>query len=556
MDHAAIRLFVERATLALGRFELTDETAGDVAEICRRLDGIALAIELAVPRLKMLKPAELLVRLKDRFRLLTGGDRGALPRQQTLRALIDWSWDLLSENERLTLQRLSVFADAITLDDATRVIADDPLEDWEVFDLIASLLEKSLVTPLAETAGASRYRLLETTRAYGLEKLKEGGEEPAFRRRLAQFLIERFRAADAAYPTTASEPWLAEYGPELENLRAGLDWCFGPGGDRALGVELVGLTLTFWEELSLLPERKRWLDLAASALDPVTPPGVAGRILLGRSAAIWLGDRQHLDDLMRAIDLLRAAGDPLWLGRALSAAGRAFARPGDVEQAEPYFRDAEKLLRPLGRTRSLSNLLNARAITCEFAGDPDAARKLYEENLAMERALGNPKVVALVSSNLAELEFSGGHLREAIQRARDAETVCRAGGNLVFLSLILTNLTGYLLADDAVAEARTAGLEALRLNVSLNQDYYIVICLEHLALVHALSNDLERAARLAGHGEAFYGEADRTREATEAATWTKLTGLLDAALPIDRLATLKAEGAGWDRARAAEVALD
>ena len=184
LDHAAVRLFADRAGSVVDGFAVTDANAPAIAAICRRLDGVALAIELAVARLTMLKPHELASRLDDRFRLLTGGSRTALPRQQTLRALIDWSYDLLTDPEQTLLRRLSVFAGGWTLDSAATVCADDPVEEREIFDLLASLIDKSLVVADA-TGDRTRYRLLESTRAYALEKLVESGE-CSHSRRLAE----------------------------------------------------------------------------------------------------------------------------------------------------------------------------------------------------------------------------------------------------------------------------------------------------------------------------------------------------------------------------------
>ncbi len=173
--YSAIGLFLERARVADKRFTLTDETAPIVVDICRRLDGIALAVELAAARVAILQPRELRARLDQRFRLLTGGSRDALPRQQTLRALIDWSHDLLDERERRLFRRLAIFVNGFTIEGATAVASDETLDEFEIFDVLASLVDKSLI--VAEFAGeTTRYRLLESTRAYARDKLVAAGE--------------------------------------------------------------------------------------------------------------------------------------------------------------------------------------------------------------------------------------------------------------------------------------------------------------------------------------------------------------------------------------------
>ena len=233
MGHSAVHLFVERAAAALGRFSLTDETAPIVAEICRRLDGIPLAIELAAPRLKVLKPDALLARLDDQLHLLTAGSRMAVPRQQTLRAAIEWSYALLSEAEQAMLRRLGVFAGSFTLEAVAAVATGAPVEASDVFDVLAGLVDKSLVVSLAG-GGENRYRLLEATRAFALEKLA-AGRYAALARRLCEHMTIVFERAERTWPTTPRADWLAAYEPDLDNLRAALGWSLGPDGDPGFG---------------------------------------------------------------------------------------------------------------------------------------------------------------------------------------------------------------------------------------------------------------------------------------------------------------------------------
>ncbi|HEV2634947.1 MAG TPA: AAA family ATPase, partial [Actinocrinis sp.] len=269
---SAVRLFVERAGAAAGSFVLTAASAPVVAEICRRLDGLALAIELAVVGLELLTPVALLAHLDARFRLLTVGRRTAQPRQQTLRATIDWSYDLLSEPERALLRRLSVFAGSFTIPAAAAVALGEAGAEMEAIHLMLVLVGKSLVVPLPITAGERRFRLLESTRAYGLEKLA-AVEKVECLRGLAGHLIRVYELGDRLWYTTPSEAWSATYEPDVENLRTALAWAFGPEGDAAFGVRLVSLTQTLWAEMQLLAERRRWLELAEARIDETTPPG-------------------------------------------------------------------------------------------------------------------------------------------------------------------------------------------------------------------------------------------------------------------------------------------
>ena len=250
--YSAAAMFEDRAALALGGYELDDADAPYVAEICRRLDGIALAIELAAGRLASLGIQGLAVSLEDRFRILTHGRRTALPRHQTLRATFDWSYQLLSPEDQAGLRRLSVFSGNITLEDAAAVIEGDGcLAD--AADRMTSLVDKSLV--VTSLSGRTlHYSLLETTRAYAQERLTEAGEADLFRRRHAEHVRAAFDRAQAERASRPVQDWLQAYCGQLGNLRAALDWAFRPEGDGEIGAALTAVAAPLWFHLSLLDE--------------------------------------------------------------------------------------------------------------------------------------------------------------------------------------------------------------------------------------------------------------------------------------------------------------
>jgi predicted ATPase/DNA-binding winged helix-turn-helix (wHTH) protein len=251
--YGAIRLFVERARAAAPHFSPEARVAAAIVGICRRLDGIPLAIELAAARMATLGIEELAARLDDRFWLLTGGHRTAMPRHQTLRATLDWSYELLTEPERVVLRRLAIFPSGFTLPAASAVATDDEIAASEVVDCVANLVPKSLVT--ADAGGAMvRYRLLETTRAYSLEKLVQAGEFEAVARRHARRYPDLFEGAEAEAETRPTDEWLADYGSTIDNLRAALDWAFSPVGDASIGVALTAAAVPLWTHLSLVEE--------------------------------------------------------------------------------------------------------------------------------------------------------------------------------------------------------------------------------------------------------------------------------------------------------------
>jgi len=264
MRHGAVQLFVARARAAQLHFTPDRFDPSIAAAICRRLDGIPLAIELAAARAAALGVEGLAARLDDRFRLLTDGRRTALPRQQTLRATLDWSHDLLPVTERVLLRRLAIFAGTFALDAATDVVGSGELSPGDVVDSIVNLVSKSLV--VADVGGAvAQYRLLETTRAYALEKLQSAGEHDVFARRHAEYYRDLFERASADRQQVSTTHWLAAYGRHLDNVRAALDWVFTPPGDARVGIALTAAAVPLWMHLSMMEECRARVDRALAA---------------------------------------------------------------------------------------------------------------------------------------------------------------------------------------------------------------------------------------------------------------------------------------------------
>jgi predicted ATPase/DNA-binding winged helix-turn-helix (wHTH) protein len=265
MEYPSVQLFVERASAILDGFTLEDADAPIVAEICARLDGIALAIELAVGHVAAFDLRSLAALLDDRFRLLNRGRRTALPRHQTMRAVLDWSYETVPEPERRVLRRLAVFEGGIQLAAARAVAADDELTGDAVVVSLANLVDRSLVTAEISDLGA-HYRLLDTTRAYAQEKLAESGEQSATARRHAEYYVAALAQAEAVWGRQTASAWLAERGREIGNIRAALDWAFSPAGDAALGVALSASAVPLLFELSLAEECRRRAEQALAAM--------------------------------------------------------------------------------------------------------------------------------------------------------------------------------------------------------------------------------------------------------------------------------------------------
>jgi predicted ATPase/DNA-binding winged helix-turn-helix (wHTH) protein len=264
LQYGAVGLFIERARAAEPRFAPDRRRLATIASICRRLDGIPLAIELAAARAAALGVEELAARLDDRFHLLTGGRRTALQRHQTLRATLDWSYALLAEPERLVLRRLGVFAGAFSLRAAGAVATTAELAPLQAVDGLLSLVGKSLV---AAEGGIARYRLLDTMRAYALEKLDESGERDRVARLHAEYCRDAFERAEDEWETRPAAEWMADYGRWIDNLRSALDWAFSPDGDASIGVALTAAAVPLWMHLSLMDECRSRVRQALAVLD-------------------------------------------------------------------------------------------------------------------------------------------------------------------------------------------------------------------------------------------------------------------------------------------------
>ena len=265
LEHGAVKLFIARAHAADPRYVPDIRLAAVKAGICRHLDGIPLAIELAATRVASFGVEGVAARLEDRFRLLTGGNRTALPRHQTMRATLDWSYELLSDPLRVILRRLAVFAGGFTLESASAVTrgALPAVVDFPVANLVArSLIAADVNGPVVY------YRLLETTRVYALEKLQESGELEQFKRRHAEYYRDLFERAEAEWETRPTAEWLVAYGREIDNVRAALDWAFSPSGDAAIGVALTVASVPLWFELSLMERCRVRVERALSSLGP------------------------------------------------------------------------------------------------------------------------------------------------------------------------------------------------------------------------------------------------------------------------------------------------
>ena len=406
-QYEAMRLFIDRAVAAQPAFRMTDQNGTAIADICRRLDGIPLAIELAAAHVRALSVEEIAAHLTDRFRLLVRGDRTAVPRQQTLQALIDWSYDLLIEPERALLRRLSVFAGGWTLEAAEAVAAGGEIAEPDVLDLLSRLVEKSLV---AADLDAARYRLLETVRRYALDRLGRAGEEARTRSRHLAFYLALAEKARPQLVGREQGAWLARLDLERENLLSAHAWCDDAPGGAESGLKLVSSMRRYWMIRGLLGLGHR------VTVEALGRPGAQQRSLARWEALCdagqlggWMGRYAEAQGyLEECLAIARDLGDKERVASVLQPLGLASLGQGNLLAAREYFGEALALARELGNRRELAAALNALAQLHRVEGDLDKAEPLYQDVLALARELGDRESIAIALLNLAMVSIARG----------------------------------------------------------------------------------------------------------------------------------------------------
>ncbi|MDE2338822.1 MAG: winged helix-turn-helix domain-containing protein [Gammaproteobacteria bacterium] len=555
--HGAVRLFVARAQAADPQFELNERNAATVAMICRRLDGIPLAIELAAARSAALGIDGLAQRLDLRFHVLTGGRRTALPRHQTLRATLDWSHRLLAEPDRTVLRRLAVFAGSFTLEAAGQVVADAALPEWEVVSRIAELVDKSLV--VADSSGAQRrYRLLETTHAYAMEKLADSGEFGPLARLHARYFRDLLQNAHLVWERTPSVEWLEKVGPEIDNVRVALDWAFGADGDAQIGVELAACSYLLWYLLSLMPEGRSRLERATAALSGETPRSLEARLWFGYGFLSTGEPRgRAVPALRRAVALLRESGEPLDLARALAFYGLNLARTGAPEEGLEALQESRRMLSAGAQPKSFALCLTNLGIAHTVAGQYEAARARLDEALAAgERSHADFWAWrALIYK--AEVQFAEGRVDAAIAGAREVIALARAARRTGLLGHALCNLAGYLIAHDEIDAASAALREGLPLAEHSELDTVLIAGgMQHLATIAARQERFERAAQFIGYAHAFFSKEFAGRSPAKLMIEAGILQQLRVVLAPQRLEALMDSGARWSEDEAMTAALE
>jgi predicted ATPase/class 3 adenylate cyclase len=426
----AVKLFVARAIAVSPDFALTNDNAPAVAEICRRLDGIPLAIELAAARVRLLNVDQIASRLDDRFRLLRGGRRDGFPHQQTLQALIDWSHDLLSEQERIAFRRMGVFAGGRTLEALEAVCPGDGVEEFEVLDLLEQLVEKSLISVERDAVGNTRYTMIESVWHYSREKLEASGEAPALRDRHLNYFLAFAEEAAPHLEGPDQKAWLDRCQTELFNLRFATDWAIKSRKTEA-GLRLFGALYRVMEIRSNLADgwevAMRLLALPDGDVSPKYK--AAARIAIGRLA--WAADRygESRRFYAEAQQLYEAAGDERGTVLADMLTGFLDRGDGDIEGAERRFQRALARARQIKLAYVEAGSLSGLGSIAMDRGDLEAARRLKEESLAIYQRLGDRWIIGLILGGLTRVAIAQGDFSRAQSALAKWAQITRELGN-------------------------------------------------------------------------------------------------------------------------------
>jgi diguanylate cyclase (GGDEF)-like protein len=527
-DAAACELFVASARRGAPAFAPDAAEMPVVVDICRRLDGVALAIELAATRVRSISLDQLRARLDERFGLPAGGKRSAARRQQTLLASIAWSYDLISDRERAVLLRVSTFSGGFSLEAAVHVAGDEARESWEVVDTLAALVDKSMI---AFDGGSKRYRLLESIKRFATERLGESGASEAARRAHALHFADVAAGAAATYGFSTQEDWIARYEPDLDNLRAAIDW--SAKFDAPLGARIVADLTEYWDYCGLALEGLRRSEAALASLSGYPDAQIAPvQQAVAHLFSTVRSYRRGLEAGERALATAERIGDPYLLAKVRRTLGamRYVLGEGDRGASElrlalEYFRTHENPLRRMGA-------IYAYALTLE----PDLGRPLFLEALALAELSGWQRIAVAIEMNLSERDFWAGNVDGARARTRRAVSLSRNRRAPLDLAMALANLASYCCVAGAYDEAEAAAKEVAAIASAHEFDYSFAIAAQSLAVVRVANGNANAAAQLLGYVDAAFAKFGFSLERTEAQVRGRLRELLEARLDEATLA--------------------
>ena len=498
LQYEAVRLFVVRAQAALPGFMLTADNALAVAQVCNRLDGIPLALELAAARVRALKVEQIAARLAEheQFRLLTAGSRTALPRHQTLHALIDWSHDLLLEPERVLLRRLAVFAGGCTLEAAEAICSGEAVEADAVLDLMTQLVNKSIIIIEREQGQEARYRMLETIRQYASERLLKAGEAKLLRKRHLDFFLQWAEQGGPRLRGSKQLEWLNRIESEHDNLRTALEWSLAQAEYGEVSLRLAGALFLFWKQRGSVNEGRAWL--ARALANPAAPIAGAARAH-ALYADGWLAhchsDTTAQARLEESVRLWRACGPggKTGLAYALAELGEDMRWQGDPDTARALESEAITLFREQNERWGLAFSLSHLGMAIRDQGDFALARSVINESIALWRDLGelwelggSIRHLGLVALRQGDYEVARLHFAEYL-------AITRRLGNEVSVAWALLDLGEVTLNLGDRVQAKSLIEESFSIFRVSDSNYGIAICLYFSGLLAGLGGDSEQA---------------------------------------------------------------
>lgn len=549
----AAGLFAARSAQAAPGFALTESNAALVSEICARLDGIPLALELAAARVGLLGLEGVRARLDDRLKLLTKGQSGAPARHLTLRAALAWSYDLLTPSEQFVFRCLSVFRGGFSVADMQAVAVSELVDSWAALDALDALLDRSLVARKLETGAQAepRFTLLETMAEFASVQSTQAGEARSAHARHAQLMRARLLEAQDAQWTPHASALIHRVVLDLANLRAALAWAAGPDGDAELLIALAGTGSVVWTQAGAELEALAWCEAALRTVTPSTPPAREAELL---TAFAKLGQQtdalREVAALERAVDLFGADGDRQGQYIALGALAKKQVWRRDEAAAARAIAAADAAFDLQWPAAIRTNILQAKTYLLEIQGRPELGEPLMIELLAIMRALGDPEKIDMAMIELAESYMVQG--KNLVEAAALREAVLARQGDKSPHTFNLINLCAIYIQMDRLDEAITCARTAID---GLKRSKKIIVFLDHFALLACKRGRLEAGAHLVGLSDRLITDSGFDREMSEARARAQAQALLCATLPQDRLTHLFAAGARLGVSEAVDAAI-
>jgi predicted ATPase/DNA-binding XRE family transcriptional regulator len=550
LAYGAIALFALRAVAADSRFVLTQRQLPFAASVCRQLDGIALAIEIAAARTRAFSLMALEKQVKHALSL-EGGSRTTTARHRTMRALFDWSYRLLGDREQSLLRKLSVFVGGFTPELAASMCANEEMSEHQVFDIIGGLVDRSL---LQKEIGDDviRYRLLELTRQYAREKLRERAEVESTLREHAIALVTLAERFDPSIDLVPDRVWTTHVRPEVDNWRSALQWAFGPDGDLSIGRRLaVSRTIGWFGQA--LGENHRWIRTALESCDETTPVAVHANLQLASARAAAVAGRSESSQALAAAERAlcnQDPADPLGIAEAQYYVGLALITSRRLTEGEHYMLDTLEAARSAGAQRLIALATDALGTARLFGGDLRGATHYYREALSLYRSAGCERLTAREAINLAEVAFERRDNEAALQLAEEAISIFRGASNPVSLAGALCNHSAYLIAMNRFETALDSTREAIAIARNSGFSVPIAWALQRVAAIAALRGTLPSlAAGLLGFVDARLREFESPRQFTERQEYERVVPVLRDVLGPE-VDALMAEGGRWSEDRA------